>query len=117
GGVVGCLLVLIGVGGAGPGPGAWGTADRLVAAAEWMDGLPDWYARADYPVFLPNFSHGAAGIGYALAAAARFLDRPELLELAEQAARRLIELGKKPDGTLAVPHSIPLADPQAPVSY
>jgi lantibiotic modifying enzyme len=116
-GDAGILLVLTGLGGPGAEPGAWATADRLVAATKWIDGMPDWYARADYPVFLPNFSHGAAGIGCALAAAAGFLDRPELLEIAELAARRLIRLGQRADGTLAVPHSIPLADLQAPVSY
>jgi len=116
-GDAGILLVLVALGGPGAEPGVSATADRLIAATEWIDGLPDWYARADYPVFLPNFSHGAAGVGCALAAAAAFLDRPELLEVAELAAHRLIKLGKRTDGTLAVPHSIPLADPQAPVSY
>jgi len=116
-GDAGILFVLISLGGAGAAQGAARTADRLVAAAEWVDGLPDWYARADYPVFLPNFSHGAAGIGCALAAASGPLGRPDLLEIAELAAQRLIRLGSRPDGTLAVPHSIPLADPQAPISY
>jgi hypothetical protein len=58
-----------------------------------------------------------AGIGYALAAAAGPLSRPDLLEVAVLAARRLIQLGARPDGTMAVPHSIPLAGRAAPISY
>jgi hypothetical protein len=45
------------------------------------------------------------------------LGGPDLLEIAVLAGRRLIQLGARPDGTMVVPHSIPLADPQAPVSY
>lgn len=92
-------------------------ADQLIADAQWIDGLPDWYPRRDLHVFQPNFSHGLAGIGYAFAAAGRKLARPDLLDIAALAARRLIQLGTQPDGSLAVPQSIPLADPHAPVSY
>ena len=91
-------------------------ADQIVAQARWIDGLPDWYPRADHPVFLPNFSHGLAGIGYAFAAASTALQRPDLLEIALLAGERLIRLGSRPDGSIAVPHSIPLASADAPVS-
>jgi len=116
-GDAGILLVLTALGGTNAAEGASRIADRLVAAADWIDGLPDWHPRTDFPAYLPNFSHGLAGIGCALASASGPLGRPDLLELAELGARRLINLGRQPDGTLAVPHSIPLADPQAPVSY
>lgn len=116
-GEAGVLLVLTELGDASVRPVASGIADQIVAEAQWIDGLPDWYPRADTPVFTPNFSHGLAGIAYALAAASTTLQRPELLEIALLAGRRLIRLGGRPDGTLAVPHSIPLVDPDAPVSY
>ncbi len=116
-GEAGVLLALIAFGGESAMPGASRIADRLVAGAEWVDGLPDWHALPGDRAFLPNFSHGLAGIGYALAAASGPLGRPELLELAQLAGRRLVRLGSRPDGTLAVPHSIPLADPRAPVSF
>jgi lantibiotic modifying enzyme len=116
-GQAGVLLVLTQIGDASVWPVAADIAGQLIAEAQWIDGLPEWCPRADDPVFLPNFSHGLAGIGFALAAASGPLGRPDLLEIAVLAGRRLIQLGARPDGTMAVPHSIPLADPQAPVSY
>lgn len=116
-GQAGVLLVLTQIGDASAWPAAADIADQLIAQAQWIDGLPEWCPRADHPVFQPNFSHGLAGIGFALAAASGPLGRPDLLEIAGLAGRRLIQLGARPDGTMAVPHSIPLADPQAPVSY
>jgi lantibiotic modifying enzyme len=116
-GKAGVLLILVTIPDAGTRQAASDLADELVADARWIDGLPDWYPRRDKPVFEPNFSHGLAGIGYALAAAAGELARPGLLDIAILAARRLIQLGTQPDGSLVVPHSIPLADPHAPVSF
>lgn len=92
-------------------------ADRLAASAVWTDGGPDWYAHPDISYLMPNFSHGAAGIGCALAAAGAALDRPDLIEVAQAAARRLVGLGSQPDGTIAVPTRIPPKDGQAPVGY
>ena len=66
---------------------------------------------------MPNFSHGAAGIGFVLATASGPLGRPDLLRLAAAAGRRLERLGRRPDGTLAVPHSIPQHPRADPVSY
>ncbi|HUZ57030.1 MAG TPA: lanthionine synthetase LanC family protein [Streptosporangiaceae bacterium] len=116
-GEAGVLLVLAELGDAGDKRVASDIADQLVSQARWIDGLPDWYPRADHPVFLPNFSHGLAGIGYALAAASTALGRPDLLEVALLAGQRLVGLGSRPDGAIAVPHSIPLADPDVPVCF
>jgi lantibiotic modifying enzyme len=116
-GNAGILLTLIEIGGAAVRPAVSAIADRIVSEAQWVDGQPDWLLCPGDPMFLPNFSHGAAGIGFALAAASTALDRPDLLEIAVLAGERLVRLGSGPDGTLAVPHSIPLADPDAPVSY
>jgi lantibiotic modifying enzyme len=115
-GEAGVLLVLLGIGDVTVRPAAVLLADRLVAEAEWPGGEPDWYLQEGSPSFLPNFSHGAAGIGYALAAASGPLDRPDYLEIALSAGRRLVRLGSRPDGTLAVPHSIPQRDWAAPLS-
>ena len=116
-GDAGILLTLIEIGGATARPAVSAIADRIVSEAQWVDGQPDWHLYPSYRMFLPNFSHGAAGIGFALAAAGAALDRPDLLEIAVLAGERLVRLGSGPDGTLAVPHSIPLANPDAPVSY
>jgi lantibiotic modifying enzyme len=117
-GEAGILLVLLRVGEPDDAaPAASTVADQLIDQVTWIDGLPDWYPHADHPQFLPNFSHGLAGIGFALAAAARPLGRPDLLNLAQMAGRRLVKLGQRPDGTLAVPHSLPPADPEVTVTY
>jgi len=92
-------------------------AERLVAGAVWTDGEPDWYAHPDISYLMPNFSHGAAGIGCALAAAGAALDRPDLIEVAQAAAHRLVRLGSRPDGTIAVPTRIPPNEGQASIGY
>ena len=92
-------------------------AERLAASAVWTDGAPDWHAHPDISYLMPNFSHGAAGIGCALAAAGAALDRPDLIEVAQAAARRLVQLGSQPDGTIAVPTRMPPKDGQAPLGY
>ncbi len=116
-GEAGVLLALHSVAGAEARPAISLLADRLAAQATWTDGEPDWRAAEYIPFTMPNFSHGAAGIGYALATAAAALQRQDLLDLAVAAARRLVRLGTRPDGTIAVPHSIPLRNPEAAVSY
>jgi lantibiotic modifying enzyme len=116
-GEAGILLALVGIGDAGVRPAAALIADHLVAEADWHDGEPDWHAEEGLPFYLPNFSHGAAGIAYALAVVSGPLRRPDFLDIALSAGRRLVRLGSRPDGTLAVPHSIPQQAWAAPVSY
>jgi lantibiotic modifying enzyme len=116
-GQAGIMLVLVTLGDQSVRQVASELADQLIAEAQWIDGLPDWYPRRDLQVFQPNFSHGLAGIGFGFAVAGRVLGRADLVDIAIYAARRLIQLGARPDGTLAVPQSIPMANPQAPVSY
>ncbi len=115
-GDAGILVTLAGLGG----PAALGAVSvitsRLVARATWDGDGPDWYVRDGYPYLMPNFSHGAAGVGFALATAGRALGRPGPVEVAESAGRRLAVLGRRPDGTIAVPNRIP-PDPRRPVSY
>jgi lantibiotic modifying enzyme len=116
-GDAGILLVLLGMGDAAVRPAAAVIGDRLIAQAEWPDGEPDWYANENISYYLPNFSHGAAGIAYSLAAASGPLERPDFLDIALSAGRRLVRLGSRADGTLAVPHSVPQQASAAPVSY
>jgi lantibiotic modifying enzyme len=127
-GDAGVLATLVAYGGEDARPAASLLADRLVASANWADGQPDWPAPTGESggprepgdlVSKPNFSHGAAGIAFALAAASGPLHRPDLVEIAAAAGERLIRLGTRPDGTLAVPYRRPAddSDPQPPVSY
>ncbi|MDR2987067.1 MAG: hypothetical protein LBV34_19740, partial [Nocardiopsaceae bacterium] len=116
-GLAGIMLVLVTLGDQSVRKDASDLADQLLARAQWIDGLPDWFPRHDLRAFHPNFSHGLAGIGFAFAVAGRALGRADLIDVATFAARRLVQLGTQPDGTLLVQHSIPLSSPQAPVSY
>jgi lantibiotic modifying enzyme len=88
-------------------PAATLLADRLVADARWSDEGPDWTTRPGDEVLMPNFSHGSSGVAFALARASTLLSRADLLEIAGAAGRRLISLGRRPDGTLAVPIRFP----------
>jgi lantibiotic modifying enzyme len=120
-GEAGILLALAAMG-AGPAAAraAGWIADRLVDAAQWPDGQsggPDWLMGGGYGAFQPNFSHGAAGIGFVLATASGPLGRPELLDLAAAAARRLERLGRRLDGTLTVPVTIPQRPLAEPATY
>lgn len=91
-------------------------ADVLLAeAVEVPDGL-DWAFipprfRTDEMVWLPNFSHGVAGIATALAVAGQRFARPELVTAAARGAAHLVSLG---DGYV-VPRRIPEKD--EPVSH
>jgi lantibiotic modifying enzyme len=82
-------------------------ADGLVACAESSEAGPDWRLHDEVPFIMPNFSHGNAGVGFALAYAAEALHRLDLREVAEASARRLLALGTQDDGTVAVPHTLP----------
>jgi lantibiotic modifying enzyme len=91
-------------------------ADKLVRAAEPdPDGL-QWRMTADYPRLMPGFSHGTAGVAYALAAAGRRLDRRDLVAAAARGAETLLALGHTPDGW-ALPLVIPPQPHRAPVSF
>lgn len=115
-GDAGVLVTLVRLGSAAVRPGAAALADQIVADARWVDGQPDWTAAPEHTVSKPNFSHGAAGIAFALAAASGPLGRPDLLTIAERAASRLVRLGTRPDGTLTVPYSLPAAAGQDPAA-
>jgi lantibiotic modifying enzyme len=92
-------------------------ADRLAGDAAWENGEPDWDLCKGFPYRMPGFSHGAAGIGFALARAGSALGRPDLIDVAALAASRLVRLGVRSDGTLLVPNRGAATPPDDPVSY
>ncbi len=55
---------------------------------------------------MPGFSHGTAGVAYALAAAGRTLNRSDLVDVAARGACALLAIGHHRGGW-AVPHAIP----------
>ncbi|MCW2815568.1 MAG: hypothetical protein JWN84_3023 [Nocardioides sp.] len=68
--------------------------------------------RSDRGREMPNWSHGSAGVAHALADAGATLGRPEWVELARQAAARLVVVADHGTG-MRVPHLLP-RDPDFP---
>lgn len=84
-------------------------ASRLVEVAEpGPDGL-HWRMVPGWEYLMPGFSHGTAGVAYALASAGRTLHRRDLVRAATRGADALAAAGQHPGGW-AVPLTIP---PQA----
>jgi len=54
-----------------------------------------------------GLSHGTAGVVLALARAAGLLDRRDLLALARAGGQQLLVLGRRDDGTVALPLTVP----------
>ncbi|MGF7234182.1 MAG: lanthionine synthetase LanC family protein, partial [Frankia sp.] len=97
-----------------PGP----TGDVEPAAgepAEPAGGLA-WRLAPGWAALMPGFSHGTAGVAFALAVASRALHRPDALAAARAGGRALIALGAHPTGW-AVPNRIPPKGPVEEVSY
>jgi len=91
-------------------------ADRLVSVAEPASPGVHWRMTPAYERLMPGFSHGTAGVAYALARASRRLDRPDLLDLAVQGADTIIAVGTTPTGW-AVPLTIPPQPDRPPVNF
>jgi len=91
-------------------------AGRLAAAAEPGPGGLHWRMAADREYLMPGFSHGTAGVAYALAAAGRVLDRADLVDVAARGARALLVAGDHPGGW-AVPLAIPPRPGGQPAAY
>ncbi len=81
-------------------------AGQLAEAAEPAPGGLHWRMAADWEHILPGFSHGTAGVAYALAAAGRALGRRDLVDAAIRGGTALLALGDHPGGW-AVPLAVP----------
>ena len=79
-------------------------ADRLASVREYTDRGVFWRMGPGSSKILPNFAHGTAGVCYALTLAAQALHRPDLLDLAREGARTLLDVGRRDDGSVAVPY-------------
>ncbi|MEU4242759.1 lanthionine synthetase LanC family protein [Actinoplanes sp. NPDC026619] len=100
------VLVALVDGDAGP-EVAGKLADGLVGLAqEWPEG-PHWQMDPDYENLMPGFSHGTAGVAYALAGVGETHGRTDLIEIAVRAADGLLALGHQPGGGWSVPLLIP----------
>jgi lantibiotic modifying enzyme len=91
-------------------------ADGLVALAEPAPAGWHWRMTADTERLMPGFSHGTAGVAFALAAASSRLNRPDLLAAAIRGAEALLAVGDTPSGW-AVPATIPSQRGRPPVNF
>jgi Lanthionine synthetase C-like protein len=64
-----------------------------------------------------GLSHGTAGVAYALAAAAQRLRRPDLLQIAQDAAHGMIAIADQPDGWALPVRIPPRGQGQLPVMF
>jgi lantibiotic modifying enzyme len=69
-----------------------------------------------YEHLMPGFSHGTAGVAYALATAGRTLNRSDLVDIATRGACALLAIGHHPGGW-AVPLAIPPGPRGPTVAY
>lgn len=91
--------------------------DRLLAVTEAGRTGPQWRMVDHWGYIMPGFSHGTAGVAYALALAGSWLEREDLLDIAVEAADGLIELGSAADGTWALPVTVPRPDDGPGVNF
>ena len=91
-------------------------AGRLVEAAEPSPGGLHWRMAAGWEYLMPGFSHGTAGVAYALAAVGRTLNRSDLVDVATRGAGALLAIAHHPSGW-AVPLAIPPRPRGPAVSY
>ncbi len=107
-GDAGILLALMEDGSTAALAAAHVVADRLLGAAEPTDAGWQWRMVAGHAHVMPGFSHGTAGVAFALAAAAGPLGRADLLAAAVRGAENLIALSGSAEGNgWAVPLTIP----------
>jgi lantibiotic modifying enzyme len=88
--------------------------EKLIARGMADRGGVTWKLREDRDFILPNFSHGAAGIGYFLAELYRATERPDFLDAALASARYLEAVARTDGGTFLVPYGWPDAGWERP---
>lgn len=115
GGEAGMIVALVGDDSDVAADAAGLLADRLVRRAEpFGDGI-QWRMDPSYTRLMPGFSHGTAGVAYALVHAGRRLGRPDLIDVAVRGADTLVRLGTTASGW-ALPLTVP-PEPHRPPVY
>jgi lantibiotic modifying enzyme len=92
--------------------------EALLRAADRTEAGLDWGIGSSTEWRNPNYSHGTAGVGAALAVAGAALHREDFVAAAVQGAQHLLSVGSLDDGGFIVPHSIPPSKREVePVTY
>ena len=117
-GNAGIVMALLRVGSADADRLALLGAEALVATARPTDAGLEWKMyEGDRDRFMPNYSHGTAGIAAALAVAGLTLDRPDLVEAASLGAEHVVSIADISHEGFRAPLQIPAAEGYADVSY
>ena len=117
-GSAGVVMTALWAGGERSAAVATAGCEFLLRAADRTPAGLDWGVVPHAPSSGPNFSHGTAGIGAALAVAGAALDRPDYVDAAVEGARHLLSVGSLDDGGFVVPHTIPPSRREVePVTY
>jgi hypothetical protein len=117
-GTAGVVMAAVWVGGDRARTIAVTGCEALMRAADATEGGLDWGMWPGAPSRGPNYSHGTAGIGSALALAGTAFGRPDWVQAAVLGAQHLLDVGSLEDGGFVVPHTIPPSVREVePVTY
>ncbi len=117
-GAAGVVLAAVWAGGVAAETIAVTGCEALLRAADRTAAGLDWGMTPGRPFRMPNYSHGTAGIGAALAIAGTALGRGDFVDAAVQGARHVLSVGSLDDRGFVVPHSHPTSSRDVePVTY
>jgi len=106
-GVAGVVMTAVWAGGEFAEPIATTGGEALLRMADRTEAGLDWGISPGTVSRSPNYSHGAAGVGAALAVAGAAVHREDFVAAAVDAARQVLSVGSLADGGFVVPHTIP----------
>ncbi|MEU8713481.1 lanthionine synthetase LanC family protein [Streptomyces sp. NPDC048663] len=117
-GVAGVVMTAVWAGGPYAEELATTGGEALLRMADRTGAGLDWGISPGSESRCPNYSHGAAGVGAALAVAGAALRREDFVAAAVDAARHVLSVGSLADGGFVVPHTIPPSKREVePVTY
>lgn len=84
--------------------------NRLLEVAQEAEGGSRWLMNPQFPRYMPNFSHGTAGVASFLAALYEDTQDRRYLHAAEQGAKHLVSIADVREGEARIPHHTPGGD-------
>jgi hypothetical protein len=82
-------------------------AMTLISRAIKTDSTYNWRFDQQRPIILPNFSHGAAGVGFFFVRLFQATRRHDFLDVALKTEKYLSTIARKDNGRLMIPYSLP----------
>ena len=106
-GSAGCIVVQLAIGDEAARSLAIGLGDGLLASAQSTAKGQRWLMRPDDADEMPNFSHGTAGVAFALACLYEATRDPRYLDAAIAGANHILSLARTDGDVCLVPHRLP----------